>query len=319
MVEGTPLFSVIVPAHNRPESLALCLQALASQDYTRAGYEVVVVDDGSNPPIRETAGVVPGELELTWVEQGQSGPAAARNAGAARGRGRYLVFTDDDCLPGPGWLCRLEERFLETPDDAVGGPTANALPDNPYACVSQVILDLVYAYYNDPPMEARFLASNNLAVPAEGFRALGGFDDGFSLAGGEDRDFCARWRESGRGMAFVPELAVVHAHPLTLRRFVGQHLNYGRGAYRFHRARAARTTGRFRFEGGFYVRSLGLVPRALTPVPCGRQTQVLALLLLWRLANAVGFAQELASDLASRYLRLGYGSARASPETGRET
>jgi glycosyltransferase involved in cell wall biosynthesis len=84
MVKGTPLFSVIVPAHNRPESLALCLQALASQDYTRAGYEVVVVDDGSNPPIREAAGVVPGELELTWVEQGQSGPATARNAGSAR-------------------------------------------------------------------------------------------------------------------------------------------------------------------------------------------------------------------------------------------
>jgi GT2 family glycosyltransferase len=319
MARSVPLFSVIVPAHDRPESLALCLQALASQDYARAGYEVVVVDDGSNPPIREATGVVPGELELTWIEQGQAGPAAARNAGAARARGRYLVFTDDDCLPGPDWLCGFEARFRETPDHAVGGPTANPLPDNPYACASQVILDLVYAHYNDPPGEARFPASNNLAVPAEGFRGMGGFDGGFSLAGGEDRDFSARWRESGRGMAFVPGLAVIHAHPLTLRRFVGQHLNYGRGAYWFHRARASRTTGRFRFEGGFYVRSLGLVPGALTPVPCGRQTQILALLLLWRLANAVGFARELAADLASKYLRRGYGSARAFPETGRDT
>ena len=39
----------------------------------------------------------------------------------------------------------------------------------------------------------RFLPSNNLAVSAKRFHEAGGFDAGFPLAGGEDREFCRRW------------------------------------------------------------------------------------------------------------------------------
>lgn len=72
------------------------------------------------------------------------------------------------------------------PGRAIGGRVLNALLDNPYSSTSQAILELVYAYYNAEPAQARFFASNNLALPTLQFRAIGGFDATFATS--EDRD-----------------------------------------------------------------------------------------------------------------------------------
>jgi glycosyltransferase involved in cell wall biosynthesis len=42
------------------------------------------------------------------IEQANAGPATARNAGAQASRGAYVVFTDDDCRPDPGWLGAID-------------------------------------------------------------------------------------------------------------------------------------------------------------------------------------------------------------------
>jgi GT2 family glycosyltransferase len=81
--------------------------------------------------------------------------------------------------------------------------------------------DAVYAYYNDDPHQAHFFTTNNLALPAERFRAIGGFDTTFPLAASEDREFCDRWLHHGYQMTYSPEVVVYHAHVLTLRTFWG--------------------------------------------------------------------------------------------------
>jgi GT2 family glycosyltransferase len=100
-----------------------------------------------------------------------------------------------------------------------------------------------YAYYNADPSQARFFASNNLVFPADGFHALGGFDTTFRTS--EDRDLCNHGLHHGYHMTYAPEVIVSHAHVLTLRTFWQQHFNYGRGAFRYHRARARRGSGFF--------------------------------------------------------------------------
>jgi hypothetical protein len=42
--------SVIIPTHNRPEKLQTLLSGLMSQDLDPADYEVIVIDDNSDPP-----------------------------------------------------------------------------------------------------------------------------------------------------------------------------------------------------------------------------------------------------------------------------
>jgi len=234
-----PSFSVIIPTYNRPQQLALCLQALARQDYPHDCFEVIVVDDGSQISPFECVETFQSQLDITLLTQYNVGPAAARNtgAGAAQAKGQFLAFTDDDCQPDANWLKNLATGFKENSDAAIGGKTINQLPKNIYSTVSQLLINYLYSYYNYERNKARFLATNNLALPAKLFHVMSGFDTNYPLAAAEDRDFCYRWLNNGYQMIYNPEVVVYHEHHLTLFSFWRQQFNYGRGAFLFHRAK----------------------------------------------------------------------------------
>jgi glycosyltransferase involved in cell wall biosynthesis len=241
--DGQPTFSIVVPTRGRPRYLRRCLSALAALEYPRDRFEVVVVGDGDDRAAEVLADSLPEEIRTDLALSPGSGPAAARNAGAARARGRFVAFTDDDCAPAPAWLSALESALHGDPGAAAGGRTLNGAAANPCSTVSQAVVDALYAYYNSDPASPRFFASNNVAFPAEGFRAVGGFDTAFRQAGGEDRELCARWLRAGRRLTPAPEAIVKHMRELTLRGFWRQHFGYGRGAWRFHRSPDGSSSG----------------------------------------------------------------------------
>jgi glycosyltransferase involved in cell wall biosynthesis len=247
------VFSVIIPTYSRPERLAACLQSLTHLQYLRDRFEVIVVDDGSEPPVDSVVVFFSDRLDLVLLRQPNSGPAAARNTGAAQAKGKFLAFTDDDCTPAPDWLHALEARLAMTPEHMIGGRAVNALPHNLYSATSQIMTDAVYAYYNDDPDKASFFATNNVALPADRFHAIGGFDQTFPLAASEDRDFCERWLRHGYRMTYAPEAVVYHAHALTFRSFWRHYFNYGRGACHFHQVRTRRNWESIRVDPQFYV------------------------------------------------------------------
>lgn len=228
------LFSIIVPTYARPERLANCLESFVNLDYPHDQFEVIVVNDGSDIPLETVVEPLQNRLNITLLTQPHAGPATARNTGAIAAKGKFLVFTDDDCTAAPDWLQALEAKFATAPNSLIGGLTLNALPNNLYSTASQLLIDYLYSYYNFNPNQARFFTSNNFALPADRFHALGGFDTTFPLAAGEDREFCARWLHCGYPTLYAPEAKVYHAHELTLKKFWRQQFNYGRGAFCFH-------------------------------------------------------------------------------------
>jgi GT2 family glycosyltransferase len=296
-----PHFSVIIPTHARPEGLAACLEALSNLDYPRDRFEVIVVDDGSDIPPHDVVRRFSGRLDVVLLTQPHAGPATARNTAAARARGEVLAFTDDDCAPASDWLTRLASRFAQDKRVAVGGRTINALPADPYAAASQLIMDVVYAYYNTDGSRARFVASNNVAFPKDAFHAVGGFDSTFPLAA-EDRDLCDRWVHRGFRIVYAPEVVVRHAHRMGLRGYSRQHFGYGRGAYRFQRARVSRRSGSLVKELGFYRSLPGLVRRSLAQTAGPKSFRPIALLAVWQVANASGFLWEWGAQTSGRYV-----------------
>jgi GT2 family glycosyltransferase len=256
---------------------------LAGLEYPAARFEVIVVDDGSEPPL-DTADFDQLDGRVTWLRQPNAGPAAARNAGAGKAQGEYLAFTDDDCTPAPDWLKGFARVFEHRPRALVGGCTTNALSDNIYATASQVIVEAARAYFLATRSEFQFFASNNLALPADLFRTIGGFDASFRTS--EDRDLCDRWVHGGHKLLYAPDAVIHHRHELTLAGFWRQHFCYGRGAYRFHRARARRGAGLFRPELSFY-RNVFCYPFARAQD--GRRVSLAALFFMWQVANAAGF------------------------------
>lgn len=286
-----PFISVVVPTYRRPAKLAACLRALARLDYPRARFEVIVVDDGSAAPPEEAMAALDRDVSACLLAVEHGGPAAARNAGAARAKGELLAFTDDDCMPAPGWLRALAERFGSAGDAMLGGRTVNALSDNPYSTTTQLVVEYVSRQYDPAAGGPEFFASNNLAVPAETFRAVGGFDASFPLAAAEDRELCARWRRGGGRLVYVPEALVLHAHHLTLRRFCRQHFNYGRGRSQLgSRVAWQQASPMSSFAPpAFYLKLLACARRA----PQGTcRASITALLALSQVATAAGFLHE---------------------------
>ncbi len=290
MTQPSPTFSVIIPTYRRPQMLARCLTALTLSSMRREDYEVIVVDDGSPVAQEEIVAPFRERMAVRLLRQANAGPAAARNTGAAQARGEFLAFTDDDCLPAPGWLDALAGELRAAPQRMVGGCVRNALPGNIYSSASQAIIDLVYAHYNANPMSARFFASDNMALPADTFRALGGFSPGFRTS--EDRDLCDRWLSAGYPLIYAPDAVVGHAHALTLRAFWRQHLGYGRGAFRFYRAHALRSAADSTLNPDFYIALLRRLPGVLRGRPFGNAMALAGLLALWQAANLVGFLSE---------------------------
>ena len=278
MEADPPHFSVIIPSHNRHDSLLRCIQSLAVQEPAPGRFEVIVVDDGSTLPI-ELSSLPSGDaFELRVVRQDRKGPAGARNAGAEQARGKYLAFTDDDCRPHASWLHHIAQYCSRFPFSAITGKTLNQLQGNTYSAAAQLLIDYLYSYYNAAPQCARFLTSNNFALPASSFHALGGFHAEFPSAGGEDREFCDRWLSRNYSVIYAPEAIVFHLHSMSLAGFLRQQFNYGRGAFHCNRLRFCRNGTRLSIEpSAFYLRMFRYPYRSQKPLKAHVSTLLFAL------------------------------------------
>jgi len=285
--------SVVVPTCGRPEQLAICLESLSRLETPAGGFEVVVVDDGSPQSLEQTVQPFLDIVELRLLRQPNSGPGAARNAGVAVSRGRFLAFTDDDCRPDREWLYRLVRRLDRNPDLLVGGKTFNSLDQNPYSTASQIVMEMVYDFYNRDPSSSRFFASNNMAMSRRMFDLVGGFDTRTFSYVSEDRELCDRWHHLGHRLEFEPSAKILHAHVLDLRSFFTQHFRYGTGAARYHRVRRQRGSGRMAQDAVFHLQLPRLLRRALVGYSTRDKARLSALMLVWQTANALGFLADL--------------------------
>lgn len=299
MGHRTPFFSIVIPTYNRPERLATCLESISEVDYGRDRFQVIVVDDGSQISVEPVVARFYDKFDLTLITQTNAGPAQARNTGAARAKGNFLVFTDDDCTLAADYLQKLEVSVIKTPDYLIGGRTLNALEHNLYSTASQALIDYLYDYYNTGSKQSNFFASNNFAMPTEYFNALGGFDTTFPLAAGEDREFCDRWLRHGYKMTYAPDVQIYHAHKLTLTKFWHQHFNYGRGAFCFHKTRSQHELERVKVEPISFYSNLLMYP--LTQTSDQPSLLIAALFFLSQVANVAGFFWERLNQNAGKF------------------
>jgi GT2 family glycosyltransferase len=288
-------FSVVIATHGRPEKLKRCLSGLAALDFPSDSFEVIVVDDGSPRAVNHALGSwQPGALRYSVLRQKNLGPGVARNTGARAATGRWLAFIDDDCIPDSQWLATLKSALEQHPDAMVGGGIVNGYPLSLHDNASWLLLDYLYEYCARTPGSPRFFATMNMALPRERFLQMDGFNETHSFLA-EDRELCDRWVLHGGAFHYEPSARIHHYHGLTFRRFWRQHVKYGRGARRFHLARAARRSTRFRIEPlQFY---LGLILHPLRKRP--RPPRPIALswcLVLSQVAMVAGYYADWWSD-----------------------
>ena len=94
--------TVVVPYYQAPLELGRTLAGLERQTYPRELFEVIVVDDGSDPPLALPES--PLDLRVEYQEDLGFGLARARNTGARAATGDILLFLDCDMIPEQDWL-----------------------------------------------------------------------------------------------------------------------------------------------------------------------------------------------------------------------
>ncbi|MBI3096985.1 MAG: glycosyltransferase [Planctomycetes bacterium] len=196
-----PRVSVVIPTFNRRELLSRCLDALAHQTLPPDQFEVIVVDDGSTDgtAARLEERVASGPMRLLALVQANAGPAAARNRGIAATRAPIVAFTDDDAVPGPGWLA----AGLAALDD----PTVSAVEGRvtPGEGARIGLFDAWLANESG----GRFVTCN-MFYRTVVLRTVGGFDERFREAFREDSDLAFHCLDRGFTIRFVPEAVVEH-------------------------------------------------------------------------------------------------------------
>jgi glycosyltransferase involved in cell wall biosynthesis len=125
-----PEVSVVVSSYGRAGFLAGLLEALEAQELGVEKFEVVLVDNGSPDG---TWAALQGALSRTGIRllavrlDRNAGAGGGRDAGLELARGTVVAFTDDDCLPAPGWLAALTGPLLG-PDQAPTVVQGRTLP-----------------------------------------------------------------------------------------------------------------------------------------------------------------------------------------------
>lgn len=211
------LISVIIPAYNAAATLPLCIEACLKQSYS--SIEVIVVDDGSTDDTAAAARRYP----ITYLQQKNQGPAAARNRGAENAQGSFLAFTDADCIPEIDWIEKLAAG-LSTGVVGVGGSYGIANGDR---LLAKMIHEEIMVRHSRFEGAVDYLGSFNVLYDAHAFRAVGGFDENFKTASGEDNDLAYRLYDKGGQLRFVQGAKVSHHYPTRLWPYLRTQARHG--------------------------------------------------------------------------------------------
>ena len=241
---------MVVCSLNGSRTIAACLEGLERQTI-RDRAEVVVVDDGSTDGTSELAR----RFDVELVRHRQNlGISAARNTGIATVRAPLVAFTDDDCVPDPGWLEALLGAFERKEAAGVGGPVEVArtrtlvdryLADHPPLAPLELALDrhrslagriVIYltTMWSCPRTGAgryvHSLAGANMSFRASALESVGRFDPRMTF-GADDEHVCEAIRDrlGARVLWFEPAAVVRHDYEGTVRDLLRRSYAYGSG------------------------------------------------------------------------------------------
>lgn len=265
--------SVVVCTRDRAPLLADCLEAMARLAVPEGlSWEVLVVDNGSTDGTPEVVSSAAERLPVRSVLEAEPGLARARNRAVDAAGGDYLLWTDDDVLPDPGWLRGYLSAFERHPRAAVfGGPVRPRLEGDTPAWLARTahLVGGAFAARNLGPAERALTPAwrdlpfgANYAVRALEQRehpyheALGRTPEGG--LGNEETLVLEAILSSGAEGWWVPEAGVVHRIPPSrqTRAYLRRYFE-GEGRFDAWRTASARGIPGTTERAGLLVRAVG--------------------------------------------------------------
>jgi len=205
--------SVIIPAYNEEKTIGKTLESLKKQSFR--DFEIIVVDDGSKDGTAEIAKKNGAKV----IKQKNAGPAAARNNGARNAKGEIVVFIDADCVADERWLEHMLKPFSDKEVAGVQG----AYKSNQKSLVArftQLDIEDRYKRLERKADQLDWIGSYSAAYRKNIFNELGGFDEDFPTASGEDPEFSFKVSRKGYKLVFKNNAIVYHFHETSLLKYL---------------------------------------------------------------------------------------------------
>lgn len=196
--------SVIIPARNEEENIAVCLDSICSQSYPAALFEVLVVDDHSTD---NTAAIIRSYAtqNVTLISLKDFIPAGEINSykkkaievAIAQSTGGLIVTTDADCFVKENWLQTIAAFYEVYQPQFIAAPVgirlgANSLENTPQGVFLQKFqaLDFMTLQGITGASVHKKIHSMcngaNLAYTKKAFEAVNGFAGIDNIASGDD-------------------------------------------------------------------------------------------------------------------------------------
>jgi GT2 family glycosyltransferase len=209
--------SIIIPVYNQFHFTIACLASIQKHQEAER-FEVIVVDDCSTDATPDAISKLAGVIYLR--NESNRGFISSCNLGAAKARGEFLVFLNNDTVVTPGWLRALHETFSFEPRAGLVGSKL-VYPDGRLQEAGGIIWrdgsgwnwgkfgDAQKPEYNFL-REVDYCSAASLMIPKSLFESLGGFDTQYAPCYYEDTDLAFKVRRQGYKVLYQPLSQVIH-------------------------------------------------------------------------------------------------------------
>ena len=208
--------SVVIPTHNRLNSLKKMVRLLEAQTYSGKHFEVVLVADGCTDGTAEAMKNYRGNLNLATYELPGLGAASARNKGASVANGRILIFLDDDMEPHPDFVHQHIAAHTSANRAVIG---YSPLKLESAAGIQRKLLRTWWEEKfrelkrSDHRFRYEDLTSGNFSIDANLFKNVDGFDN--TLLCREDYELGFRLIHAGAEFYFAAKALAFHCDEVT--------------------------------------------------------------------------------------------------------
>jgi glycosyltransferase involved in cell wall biosynthesis len=227
-------YSFVIPTYNNRLLLENTLKALNHlDDPGNEGYEVVVVDDGSDDGTDRMVQALEKSYPCRYLfieRSAASSRSATRNRGWRQARGEIIIFIDSDIIVGKRHLVEIGRCFRLNPDILVVGtrimlgegadprdylenfPPRPSVMDPEDLEIRHFLFDTLSWNASANPYDWMQVYACNIAVPKSGLEKVGGFDENILHWGMEDQELGCSLKKAGTVIVLNSRMDVLHQY-----------------------------------------------------------------------------------------------------------
>ncbi len=214
-----PLVSIVIPAYNQVAYTYACIRSvIANTDSGVTPYEVILADDVSTDATAEIGDYIQNII----ISRNSSNMGFLKNCNqaAAKARGEYIFFLNNDTKVHEGWLDALVKLMEQ--DESIGMAGSKLVyADGRLQEAGGIIWSDAsgwnYGRLDDPTKpeynyvkDVDYISGAAIMIRTSLWQEIGGFDEYFAPAYCEDSDLAFEVRKHGRRVVYQPESVVTH-------------------------------------------------------------------------------------------------------------